>query len=325
MAKRTKITVNEAVENFLRSKSLKSSDHHLRTITSFMDRFREMYGHRRVAALTLDDMEEYAVYLANIDVRYAGHPTHHPVEGKLSKSTIDAHHRTLRSFFNWMIKRPEYGVTSNPMLEVTRPRIFEGDTKIKRVEWVTYLRLIEVAKTLTPEDVRARAIALLYFLPDTGCRAEGVCKLKWSDVDLAMRQARVVEKFGKKRTVFFMPNTRVRLELWRQHAPKDTEYVFCSLRGRDQGQQLTTDGLYQIVIGVSEKAGLPRDKWVPPHALRHMFATYADESGIQISHLQALMGHERSDTTRHYVHRSEVLLQNEHDEHSPLRRLMVKK
>ncbi|MBX3082958.1 MAG: tyrosine-type recombinase/integrase [Anaerolineae bacterium] len=315
------ITVGDAAANFLRSKSLKATPHYIETISGFMRMFADKYGERSVSTLTLDDMEEYAAYLQTVELKFTNHPNRPTVKGTLSKSTIDSHHRTLRAFFNWMLERPEYHVKSNLMLKVPRPRIFESDMRIKRVEWQTYMLLIETAKMLAPAAMQARALALLYMLPDTGCRAEGVCGLRWSDVDLALRRAYVVEKFGKGRFVFFLPITRRRLEAWRQLAPK-SEFVFCSLRESDKGQPLTPSGLYQIIIGISERAKLPREKQVAPHDLRHMFATYADESGISLPYLQALMGHERSETTARYIHRSGLMLQSIHDDHSPLRRLM---
>lgn len=315
------ILLVDAVENFLRSKSLRATPHYIETIAGFLRMFVAHYGGRRVETLTLDDMERYAAYLQSVDVKFANHPNRPSVEGKLSKSTIDSHYRTLRAFFSWMIKRPEYNVETNPMLDIPPIRIFENDVRIKRVEWNTYMALIDAAKSLTPIAVRARALALLYMLPDTGCRAEGICNLKWSDVDLALRSAIVKEKFDKTRNVFFLVNTRIRLEAWRSVAPK-SDFVFCSLRERDAGQPLTPSGLYQIIIGLSQAAALPRDRWVAPHDLRHMFATYADASGIPIDYLQALMGHERRETTQRYIHRSNVSLQAAHDAHSPLRLLM---
>jgi site-specific recombinase XerD len=316
------ITVEQAVISFLRSKSLRATPHYIETISGFMRMFTEYYGNRTVSTLTLDDMEQYAAYLQTVDKKFEGHPKRPVVDGKLSKATIDSHHRTLRTFFNWMLERPEYNVKSNLMLKVPRPRIFESDVRIKRVEWVTYKQLIEAAKMLTPFPMRARALALLYMLPDTGCRAEGICTLRWANVDLALRRAYVVEKFDKGRFVFFLTITRTCLEIWRRAAPK-SEFVFCSLRGRDAGQPLTPSGLYGIITDLSEKAGLPRSQWVAPHDLRHMFATYADESGIPLAYLQALMGHERAETTARYIHRSGLMLQGIHDQHSPLRRLMT--
>lgn len=315
------ISVADAVENFLRSKSLRATPHYIETISGFMRVFVNYFGRRTVASLTIDNMEEYAVYLQNIDVKYANHPTSRPVEGKFSKSTLDSHHRTLHTFFNWVMKRPEYGVKFNPMLEVPRPRIFEGDVRIKRVEWTTYLALIEAAKRLDFIP-RLRALALLYLMPDTGARAEGICNLKWDDVDLTMRRAQVMEKFRKSREVYFLVNTRLRLEMWRKHMP-NSAYVFCALRPANLGQPLTTSGLYQVLTGLSKTAKLPRDKWVAPHDLRHMFATYADEAGIRMEHLQALMGHEDSTTTRRYIQRRPEVLQDAHDASSPIRRLLV--
>lgn len=315
------ITVQDAVTSFLRSKSLSASDHHIHTITSLMKPFTIIFGRRRVSSLTLDDMEQYAAYLLDTNTKYQKHWIRKPIKGKLSKSTVDAHHRTLRSFFNWMMKRPEYRIDRNPMLDVPRPRIFDNDVRIKHVEWETYKALLTAADQMMPLPFRLRALALLYFIPDTGCRAGGICGLRWSDVNLVTRQAQVTEKYGKKRTVFFLDITRQALEAWHM-ITQDSEFVFCAMRDWRVGLQLTPTGLYQIIRDLSEAAGISDDQRVSPHMLRHMFATEADAAGISAEYLQALMGHEKRETTQRYIHRSNRLLQEAHDHHSPLLKLI---
>jgi integrase len=315
-----KITVAEAVERFLKSKSLRATPHYIETISGFLRPLVEQHGARPLSYLTIDRMEDYILFLKSVDVKFGNHPKRPPVEGKLSKSTLESHHRTLTAFFNWMLKRPEYGVKSNPMVEIPRPRIWDSDVKPKGVSWNTYMRLVEAARNIADPQYRYRNLALIYFLPDTACRAQGVCELRRENLDLTGRTARVIEKFGKPRDVFFITLTRLRLEAWLRVAPK-SEYVFCRLRKVDAGQPLTQSGLYQIITDLCKAANIRRDHYVSPHDLRHMFATLADESGINPSHLQQIMGHESPRTTEGYIHRSIHVLQAAHERHSPLNRL----
>jgi site-specific recombinase XerD len=63
---------------------------------------------------------------------------------------------------------------------------------------------------------------------------------------------------------------------------------------------LTTRTVYAIVKQASVKAGL--GKRVHPHTLRHSFATHLIENGYDVTRVQALLGHNSTDTTMVYVH-----------------------
>ena len=67
-----------------------------------------------------------------------------------------------------------------------------------------------------------------------------------------------------------------------------------------RGGTLTRIGIFQIVKSLAETAGI-RQK-IPPHTLRHSFATHLLEGGANLRAIQQMLGHESIATTQIYIH-----------------------
>ncbi|MBO0742979.1 MAG: tyrosine-type recombinase/integrase, partial [Hyphomicrobiaceae bacterium] len=65
------------------------------------------------------------------------------------------------------------------------------------------------------------------------------------------------------------------------------------------GTPMTTRHLNRIFHKTAEAAGIRKS--VTLHALRHSFATHLLERGTEIRFIQALLGHEKLDTTARYT------------------------
>lgn len=204
-----------------------------------------------------------------------------------SAATINKHVKTIRTFFNWCVKNA--WITSPPPSAALRyeKRAVQID-RAKAMPDSMYDQLCDYAKW----DSRAHALVL--FLGDTGCRIGGAAGLKWSDVDLGRKTAKVTEKGEKTRPVFFGDATAKALKKWAlaQDCTKDT-YVF----SRD-GHRMTSDSLGQFFSRRCVNAGI--GNW-GPHSLRHRKGYQLSDNRISPPLAARALGHSSFVTTlQHY-------------------------
>jgi site-specific recombinase XerD len=69
--------------------------------------------------------------------------------------------------------------------------------------------------------------------------------------------------------------------------------------GRKPGKPMTTRQLSRLFHEAADAAGIKKS--VTLHALRHSFATHLLERGTDIRIIQALLGHDKLDTTARYT------------------------
>jgi integrase/recombinase XerD len=69
--------------------------------------------------------------------------------------------------------------------------------------------------------------------------------------------------------------------------------------GRKPGEPLTTRQLNRLFHETADAAGIK--KAVNLHSLRHSFATHLFDRGVDIRTIQALLGHDKLETTARYT------------------------
>ncbi|MBX7236766.1 MAG: site-specific tyrosine recombinase XerD [Caldilineales bacterium] len=185
--------------------------------------------------------------------------------------------------------------------------------------------------TLTPDEVELllstpspttttglRDRALLELMYATGLRVSEVVALDLADIDLDAATVRCLGK-GKKERV--LPIYAQALEVMKHYVragrpdfarPNETEQpLFLNRRG----QRLTRQGLWLIIKGYVEQAGIPAA--VTPHTLRHSFATHMLRGGAGLREVQQMMGHASISTTQVYTQVTRDHLRSAYDEAHP--------
>jgi site-specific recombinase XerD len=138
-----------------------------------------------------------------------------------------------------------------------------------------------------------------------GLRAGEVVRLKVKHIDSAQKIIRVEQSKGRKdRNVMLSPETLDLLRQWWKvrptrhdaQTPLQDRWLF---PGRMAGKPLTTRQLSRLFHEAADAAGIKKS--VTLHALRHSFATHLLERGTDIRVIQALLGHDKLDTTARYT------------------------
>jgi site-specific recombinase XerD len=160
-------------------------------------------------------------------------------------------------------------------------------------------RLLAVATSL-----KARvALSLCY---GCGLRAGEVVRLKVKHIDSAQKIIRIEQSKGRKdRNVMLSPEMLDLLRQWwkvrssRHDAgiPVQERWLFPSRKSA--GKPMTTRQLSRLFHEATEAAGIKKS--VTLHALRHSFATHLLERDTDIRKIQALLGHDKLDTTARYT------------------------
>jgi site-specific recombinase XerD len=162
-------------------------------------------------------------------------------------------------------------------------------------------RLLAVAASL-----KARVMLSLSY--GCGLRAGEVVRLKVKHIDSAQKIIRIEQsKSRKDRNVMLSPEMldllrqwwKVRPSRYDAGTPVQERWLFPGSKGRRAGKPITTRHLNRLFHEAAEAAGIKKSLTL--HALRHSFATHLLERGTDIRIIQALLGHDKLETTARYT------------------------
>jgi site-specific recombinase XerD len=162
----------------------------------------------------------------------------------------------------------------------------------------------QLPKVLSTEEVigilkkasNLKHLVILSLLYSGGLRISELINLKVTDIDFDRKQIHLRRAKGRKDryvglSKYLEPTLRQYIENYKPES---------FLINGQSGPQYTSSSVRKLLSRAAEKAGI--GKRVHPHMLRHSYATHMLENGIDIRHIQELLGHKKPETTMIYTH-----------------------
>ena len=260
------------------------------------------------------------------------------LEAFMMRSDLKLENVTLEQLHTFAASLHEYGITPRSQARVLsgvrsffRFLVLDGVVEsdpTELLEWPSLPEHLPVVLTLEEIDriedsidlskaEGARNRAIIEVLFSCGLRVSELVNMKLSDLYLEDRVLLVRGKANKERLVPVSNKAIADLKRWffdrnlMKIKPGEDDYVFLNRRGA----HLTRTMILIMVKRQAEEAGIK--KTISPHTFRHSFATALLQGGADLRSIQAMLGHEKIDTTLVYTHISNEQLRKAILEHHP--------
>ena len=171
--------------------------------------------------------------------------------------------------------------------DIARPRGIDTLPKVLSKEEI--LRIIKACN-----NIKHRCILSLIY--SSGLRRGELINLKITDISSERLRVRIEHSKGGKDRFSLLSEKLVEQlrEYYQEYRPK--VWLFEGTNGN----QYSASSIASVLRNACQKAGI--HKRVTPHMLRHSFATHLLEQGVDIRHIQLLLGHHSTKTTEIYTH-----------------------
>lgn len=182
-------------------------------------------------------------------------------------------------------------------LKTVHPKQIRPPKRFKReVIYLTKTEIEAFLKSIRTDrwyDIRFRA--LVEVLLGSGMRIGEALSLDRRDIDWEKREAKIIGKGNKERTVFFTKRALEWLERYLERRTDTHPALFITKKPHDR---LRRDDIWRFFERHRRLAKI--HKKLTPHILRHTVATNLVFNGCPIVHVKEILGHERLDTTCKY-------------------------
>lgn len=283
----------------------KLSAHTVRAYELDLRRFTQFVGrHAAVAACDRHGVQRYIRHLFE--------------DHALKETSVQRHLATLRSLFRWL--QEERGRDEDPFrgprIRIRMPR------RLPRVIPRSDLRLLLVP-ALAPVDHKLTELTgyvATEILFATGMRVGELASLLDRAVDVEDGTITITGKGNRQRRVFVPDEIKTLIREYRvardRHgADADTFLV------NARGSAASTDTIRRLIRIRAERCALMTGR-VTPHMFRHSVATYLLEEGVDIRHVQRLLGHRSISTTELYTSVADASLKLRITERHPRRAIV---
>lgn len=226
--------------------------------------FLKYYNFRHPSLITNDEIKAFLLQLAR--------------DTRKSESTQNQYINTLKFYYMDIEKRNiPSDIFIRPKKTVTLPKYLNKNEIEAIVESVSYKK-------------HRLMLCLLY---STGVRRSELLGIRLADIDFKRNEIFIFGK-GKKERINYLAHNIISLFNEYLDEFKPREYLFEGRNGKYSGSSL-----YNVLKEAVRKAGIKRN--VTLHMMRHSYATHLLEAGVDISYIQALLGHKDIKTTQRYA------------------------
>lgn len=210
----------------------------------------------------------------------------------LAGSTVNLVLRSVKLFLKWSHGK---GLTLWDGASYSLPA---ATPKIPKAPAVAVMkRLLKLPDRRT--NLGSRDLFVLELLYGLGLRRAELCSLNLESMDLEAETLRVTGKGGHERLLPLGPHLLILAQryLWNTRPrlvddPKEPALIL-----NCRGQRLSENSLRRLVSNYGKKLGVK----LSPHALRHACATHLTESGMKLTLVSQLLGHQSLDSTKRYA------------------------
>ncbi len=203
----------------------------------------------------------------------------------MSRPTVNRKISSLKSFYDYKLSKGE--LESNPFAKLRSSKPGARD--------IDYLSVEEIFALLELPDDSPRGIrdkALMEFMYGTGIRVTELVRIKYEDINLRMRFARIKDSNDESRIVPIGEYAYVALVKYIEEAYpvikgkeiEPEEFLFINMAG----DCLTRQGIWKILKDYGKK--LEIEDRMTPQILRDSFAIHILQNGGDLRTLQELMG-----------------------------------
>jgi len=252
----------------------------LKTYKAFFFKFLCYFNSRNLKDVTKEEIEAFLYKVM--------------VKERLSESAQNQFVNAIKFYYEQVLGQPrEYYDIQRPKKSKDLPNVLcKEDVK----------RLLD-----QPKNIKHKAILATMY--SAGLRLGEIINLRIEDIRSKEGYIFIKGAKGKKdrRTIL----SAKLLELLRAYFRKEKP-AYWLFEGQTGGQY-SGRSIQAIFRRAAKEAGI--NPWATPHTLRHSFATHLLQQGVNLRHIQTLLGHSSSKTTEIYTH---VLNVNNKSFESPL-------
>ena len=207
-------------------------------------------------------------------------------------SSVSRSLSSVRSFYNFLLR--EGYVSKNPAKAVKNDK-----NGVKQIDVLTSKEIDLLIKQPSGNDDKScRDRAILELLYATGLNVSELIELNLKDFNEPLS---FIKCANKDRYIPLYPKAKKLLTSYVRNSRRflvndpDETALFVNVNG----ERMTRQGLWKIIKGYAEAAGIKKD--ISPRMLRHSFATHLLENGADPLQLKELLGHADISTTNTYV------------------------